>query len=252
MYCLSNPLNVLVQMNFIPAEGMVEAEFILSEDAHLAAIENWRDQLARIVNYCMLQGDAELSAARLYQNMAQILSVPGEDWLPAEDDPMAAFWPSAYYAIMNNRVSGNDAAKLYAYLLMQLGLESMYVQAAFADEEDAERTGTADAHMWIVFWQGQFFTHADLEMDLFHETMPEADRDALGHFGMDDERCSANISAENGFEMVVPESMRKEPTAETPEKLNEVFRVPACAAALSTYSAAEETVIEEIVEEVDM
>ena len=250
-YRLCNPLSALAEMEFVPDEGMVEVDYLLSEEAHLEAIENWKVRIAEIVNYCVIQGDAELSAARLYQYLAQTLFIPSAEWIPAEDDPMAAFWPSAYGAMMSNCTSVNDAAKVYAYLLMQTGLECMLVQEAPAavvpEEEAPEKAESTEAeetvpHIWTVLWQGELYTHADLEMDLYREDIPDAPLNALGHFGMGDQRRAESVNGQNGYEMIVPAAMLPDENADEDQQTAtaDILLVPLCDEALSGYAPAEE------------
>ena len=237
IYRMSNPLSALAEMTFAMDEGMVEANYALSEDAHLDAVDNWRVQVERIVNYCLIQGDPEITAARLYQHLAQTLVIPATEWMPAADDPMQEFWPGPYYALMNGRAAQNDAAKVYAYLLMQAGMECMLVREVPAETE------ISPAHLWTVLWQGQVYTHADLELDLFSEAAPDADRSDLGHFGMGDERRAQSANAENGYVMAAPESM-------LPAENEDKFVLPRCSEALVGYAAAQTEPVEEVVEQV--
>lgn len=171
-YRLSNPLSALAEFTFVPEEGVVEVDYVLSEEAHLAAIENWHELVERIVTHALVQGNEVQTAAQLYQYLTETLDFPPEadaeatdaaaEWLPEAGSENAVFYPSAYYALSENIVSENDAASIYAYLLMQVGVECMLIQeapqAANADAELAE-TEPSEPHIWAVFALNDQWNH---------------------------------------------------------------------------------------------
>lgn len=148
VYQLCNPLSCLAEFTLVPEEGMVEVEYLLSEEDHLTAISNWQDQITMIVNACLVQRDARQTAAQLYQTLTSRWTFPeetedGEPWQPEDTQPNSALYPSAFYAMMEGIASENDAAQAYAYLLMQVGSECMLVQQAAEDPAQP-------AHLWVV------------------------------------------------------------------------------------------------------
>lgn len=165
-YRQSNPLSVLVsEFVYHPEQSRVEVIYRLAEDDHLKAIDEWHAQIERIVTYCLIQGNVEITAARLYQYLttyftaaAAEAAVPeGTEATASEatdettdadeadqtEDVYAALAPSPFYALMKNSVSANDTARAYAYLLMQTGIECMLVREALP--ADAEQTSAPEA-----------------------------------------------------------------------------------------------------------
>lgn len=238
VYQLCNPLSCLAEFSLVPEEGMVEVEYLLSEEDHLTAISNWQDQISMIVNACLVQGAACQTAAQLYQTLTTRWTFPeetadGEPWQPEEAQPLSALYPSAFYAMMENIASVNDAAQAYAYLLMQVGTECILVQQTTEDPEQP-------AHLWVVQNIDEQWGHADPEMDLYNSRNSDADANARGHFGMDDEQRVAEFGAEIVWEMRIPERMRLD--AQDSEAEPSPFEVPACTGNSSGY-AVEETVV---------
>ena len=252
-YRLSNPLSALAEFTFVPEEGVVEVDYVLSEEAHLAAIENWHELVERIVTHALVQGNEVQTAAQLYQYLTETLDFPPEadaeatdaaaEWLPEAGSENAVFYPSAYYALSENIVSENDAASIYAYLLMQVGVECMLIQeapqAANADAELAE-TEPSEPHIWAVFALNDQWSHADAEMDIYNRRNPDAEMDVLGHFGMDDALRAESVDAENGYEMVVPACMLPTDSADTDAE--NPFIVPECSGRYNR-NAVDETVV---------
>lgn len=220
-YRWCNPLAALVQEldNQIDA-GKIEIQYALAEEEHLRAIDEWHAQIERIVHYCLIQGDAEITAARLYQYLTATLQTE----IPEASEP------SAYSALMWNWARGSDAAQAYAYLLMQVGMECMPVREAAG--EDA-----AETREWLILKIGDAYYHAVPQLDLANPADPDAERDTLGHFGMSDAECRAALALERPVEMAVPDCMR--PAEET----DELFAVPKCPAGLEGYGMRQ-TVIE--------
>lgn len=252
-YRLSNPLSALAEFTFVPEEGVVEVDYVLSEEAHLAAIENWHELVERIVTHALVQGNEVQTAAQLYQYLTETLDFPPEadaeatdaaaEWLPEAGSENAVFYPSAYYALSENIVSENDAASIYAYLLMQVGVECMLIQeapqAANADAELAE-TEPSEPHIWAVFALNDQWSHADAEMDIYNRRNPDVEMDVLGHFGMDDALRAESVDAENGYEMVVPSCMLPTDSADTDAE--NPFIVPECSGRYNR-NAVDETVV---------
>ena len=236
-YRQSNPLAALVrELNYHTDTGKIEIEYALAEEDHIRAIDEWHEQIQRIVNYCLIQGDEEITAARLYQYLTSTLkfeptqtdptdeaataaqssepaaetsqpdsaspSVSPNPSETAEPDLYAAFKPGAFYALMRQIASEGDAAQAYAYLLMQAGVECAQVRG--------------ETHRWLILWLNGVGFHADPEQDLANLLDPERERDELGHFGMSDARC-----AETPFAPIVPEIWTGEAFAlpECPEDL---------------------------------
>lgn len=253
-YRLSNPLSALAEFTFVPEEGVVEVDYVLSEEAHLAAIENWHELVERIVTHALVQGNEVQTAAQLYQYLTETLDFPPEadaeatdaaaEWLPEAGSENAVFYPSAYYALSENIVSENDAASIYAYLLMQVGVECMLIQeapqAANADAELAE-TEPSEPHIWAVFALSDQWSHADAEMDIYNRKNPDAEMDVLGHFGMDDALRAESVDAENGYEMVVPACMLPTDSADTDAE--NPFTVPECSGRYNRNEVDETVVI---------
>lgn len=244
-YRQSNPLSALADFSFIPEEGMVEVDYQLSEEAHLAAIESWRDQITRIMNYCLAQGDARQTASQLYRHLTTNLSLPPEDenasapWQPEADCPNAAFYPSAYFALMEGFVSDRDAAQAYAYLLMQAGIECMILQESLPQSGDEILPDAL--HAWVALGVDGQWCHADAEIDIYNRRNPNAEQDALGHFGMDDAQRAASLGADRAWEMCIPDCMRPDPPLEG-ESAAQWNAVPECSGGFNSL-VIEETVV---------
>ena len=278
-YRLSNPLSVLVsQFDYRPEESRAQIAYKLAEDDHLKAIDEWHAQIERIVNYCLIQGDVEITAARLYQYLTTYLTAasaveaaetPAPEATEAPNgeasgetaesvDLYAAFAPSPFYALMKNSVSANDAARAYAYLLMQTGIECMLVQEALpaaaeqtpepettaAPEQTPEAAAEQEAqsaqrHEWIVLWIASAYYHADPELDIADALNLDQDRDTLGHFGMSDDACRAALQLQGEVEMVVPAVLYARQYLNGAQRAGETnvqnYAVPACPAGLEGY-----------------
>lgn len=288
-YRLSNPLSVLVsEFDYRPEESRAQVTYKLAEDDHLKAIDEWHAQIERIVNYCLIQGDVEITAARLYQYLttyfaaASAAEAPEAAETPAPEateapngeasgetvdsgetaesvDLYAAFAPSPFYALMKNSVSANDAARAYAYLLMQTGIECMLVQEALpaaAAEQTSEPETTAEPeqtseaavdqeaqsaqrHEWIVLWIASAYYHADPELDIADALNPDQDRDTLGHFGMSDDACRAALQLQGEVEMVVPAVLYARQNLNGAQRAGgtnvQNYAVPACPTGLEGY-----------------
>ncbi len=288
-YRLSNPLSVLVsEFDYRPEESRAQVTYKLAEDDHLKAIDEWHAQIERIVNYCLIQGDVEITAARLYQYLTsyftaaaagsetpELAETPAPEASAAPDgeasgetvdsgeitetvDLYAAFAPSPFYALMKNSVSANDAARAYAYLLMQAGIECMLVQEALpaAAEQTSEPETTvepeqtpeaaadqeaesAQRHEWIVLWIASAYYHADPELDIADALNPVQDRDTLGHFGMSDESCRAALQLQGEVEMVVPAVLYARQYLNGAQRAGganvQNYAVPACPTGLEGY-----------------
>ena len=287
-YRLSNPLSVLVsEFDYRPEESRAQVTYKLAEDDHLKAIDEWHAQIERIVNYCLIQGDVEITAARLYQYLttyfaaASAAEAPEAAETPAPEateapngeasgetvdsgetaesvDLYAAFAPSPFYALMKNSVSANDAARAYAYLLMQTGIECMLVQETLpaAAEQTSEPETTAEPeqtseaavdqeaqsaqrHEWVVLWIAQAYYHADPELDIADALNPDQDRDTLGHFGMSDDACRAALQLQGEVEMVVPAVLYARQNLNGAQRAGgtnvQNYAVPACPTGLEGY-----------------
>lgn len=236
-YRLSDPLAALAEFSLVPEEGMIEVEYLLSEDAHLATVERWRDQISMILRYALVPGDAGQTAAQLYRHLVSSFEPApegqdGAQWQPDAAQMDAALYPGACYALMQNIACENDAACAYAYLLMQAGVECMLVRQtpAQTDAEPAESGGSA--HAWVVFSiDGQWF-HADPEIDIYNSRNPDVEADMFGHFGMDDGRRAATLEADTGWEMLAPARTRMRADAQAAP-----LAVPACTGSFSAYAA---------------
>ena len=234
-YRLSNPLSVLVTaFDYRIADGVADVEYALPEEEHMRAIDEWRAQIERIVNYCLIQGDTEITAARLYQYVTSCMQAASPD-PESEDDPYAAFYPGAFYALMQNGVAANDASAAYAYLLMQTGVECIPVREAM----DAEIMEDADAqlrHQWLIVWTGSAYSHADPELDIAQAADADAERDTLGHFAMSDEKCRYALQLERAIEMAVPDALyRQIKSSKADEDAESLFAVPECPDGLAGY-----------------
>ncbi len=278
-YRQSNPLSVLVsEFVYHPEQSRVEVTFKLAEDDHLKAIDEWHAQIERIVTYCLIQGDVEITAARLYQYLTTYFTaavtgaaVPenteatdsettGETAAAEEAaeaaDLYAVFAPSPFYALMKNKVSANDTAHAYAYLLMQMGIECMLVCEALptaaeqtaepetatepeqATEAEAEAEAETVRHEWVVLWIGSAYYHADPELDIADALNPERERDTLGHFGMGDDDCRAALQLRCDVEMVVPAVLFARQNLNGAQRTGAGARsyvVPVCPAGLEGY-----------------
>ena len=234
-YRLSNPLSALVAaFDYRIADGVADVEYALPEEENMRAIDEWRAQIERIVNYCLIQGDTEITAARLYQYVASCMQAALPD-PESEDDPYAAFYPGAFYALMQNRVAANDASVAYAYLLMQTGVECNPVREAM----DAAIIEDADAqppHQWLIVWTGSAYSHADPELDIANPEDLNAERDTLGHFGMSDEKRCAVLRLERAIEMAVPDALyRQVKSSKADEDAESIFAVTECPDGLAVY-----------------
>ena len=235
-YRLSNPLAALVTaFDYRSADGVVDVVYALPEEEHIRAIDEWHAQIERIVNYCLIQGDAEITAARLYQYLTSSVQAQMLD-AGSGDDLYAVFYPGALYALMQNCVAANDAANAYAYLLMQAGIECLPVREVLFEEAAASEEAAAQLrHQWLIVWINGAYYHADPELDVANAAASNAERDTLGHFGMSDERCRYELQIQHPLEIVVPECMRSGDSAPQNEAGDEAFAVPECPTGLTGY-----------------
>ena len=235
-YRLSNPLAALVTaFDYRSADGVVDVAYALPEEEHIRAIDDWHAQIERIVNYCLIQGDAEITAARLYQYLTSSMQAQMPD-VGNADDLYAAFYPGALYALMQNCVAANDAANAYAYLLMQAGIECLPVREAPFEEAAASEEAAAQLrHQWLIVRINGAYYHADPELDVANAAASNAERDTLGHFGMSDEKCRYELQIQHPLEIVVPECMCSGDSAPQNEAGDEAFAVPECPTGLTGY-----------------
>ena len=90
-YRQSNPLAALVrELNYHTDTGKIEIEYALAEEDHIRAIDEWHEQIQRIVNYGPIQGDEEISAARLYQYLTSALKFEPTQTDPTDEAATAA------------------------------------------------------------------------------------------------------------------------------------------------------------------
>ncbi len=234
-YRMSNPLAALATaFDYRSSDGVVDVAYALPEEEHIRAIDEWHAQIERIVNYCLIQGDVEITAARLYQYLTSSMQAQTPE---AGDgsDLYAAFYPGAFYALMQNRVAANDAANAYAYLLMQAGVECLPVREVLPEEDSSREAAAQLRHQWLIVWINSAYYHADPELDVANAASPDTECDTLGHFGMSDEKCRYDLQLQRPLEIVVPDCMRGDDSTLQNAAMGEAFAVPECPAGLTGY-----------------
>lgn len=238
-YRQSNPLGCLVEdVTWNEKDGTAVITYALTAKQHRTMIDEWQARTELIIDYCLETGDEEKTAANLYEylttNMKPYTTETGSVSEAEKEELYRKFAPGPFYAMMAGEVSTNDAACVYEYLLMQVGIKGIPVQVnltkeAEISEKDAETDTETNIetdtetnietdseeesknkpkyHQWVVLSVEDSWYHADPELDIAAAAGKNTDADVLGHFGMDDDTCRRALNTQKKFEVQIPDEM---------------------------------------------